>query len=770
MLSFFKKYFLISFFCLLNTLPVSAKDVFNQTAKLLGQPTLENILQACNFSNMNIKKQYIFDKNHLPKQIVVDLKPYLSVQQALSEQNKINWYKHKNKANSITQAYAAQELQTHLKKINIDLPIVDLKPENQATSSIILTTNANLFARQAANNLKMPSLLELEGVLGILPAGSNLYVFGQDRKALLSGVYRLLEMWGFAWYDPDEVTLPPRENVTIKDIDFILERPKLKFRGYWTWTEDFPIPDKFSIWVARNRLNIIGGVRPVLAGKLGLNNWGGGHNIITETFANQQLYNEKPEWYAQIQGNKWYSWLNRSRRIVDDMTNPNFSNRNAAEYFAEKVIERLATGDLQYVDVLNLWPADHPSATVWHVGEDAQAIGNHTDNLLYFYLIVTEKIAEARKAGVLQRPVTIAGISYYITWEPPTNLLVLKKLAGLDYLHIFYTNERMWSSIINKNLGIYSAHQKLVDQLTVWKTLLKNPMGIVEYHNYSFYGALAIDEFNNLPENHQYLTADDMVLYAYMHPLLQNAGPRRLLNKTIANLAWQNLLDSSVSEFSYAEEVRKTRQKYFLNRYKNYAEKWCEIHTLMSYSLQNAAEMFAHHSLETLLLQAVFWADPHYTAKESLQYIQRYLVGGFQHLPNLMGASTDVVSSDFLGLQASIQLQKMQQQRWVALMQEVKDITILNNMRNDVLWFSATVKRYELLAELAVYYQLYHNGGSKKAINQSVKKIHEALLFLEKSPTTQDAVSPVDQSLRFDFYRKLLCRHQNNIKSCQPEY
>ena len=336
-----------------------------------------NANSSCDFSdtrqfeNQNHKSANVSD---FPKKIIVSIKPYNTIQQALSDEENIDWYHENQKSLAITSAYAAIELQNHLAMVNIDIPILTSDSIDLSVPSFILTTETKKFHQLADNNLRQVTLKE--NSLVIFASGKNIVLFGTDRIALLHSIYRLLETYGFAWYDPYETHLPAAESIHLVNPQRIIEYPRVKYRGYWMWTEKGYAPDEFAIWLARNRLNLAGGIRPSLKSKLGIQEWGGGHYLITQIFADKDLFNTHPEWYSLIRG---------SKRIASSKINPSFTNKIGAEYFADKIIDRLANGDLQNIDILNLWPTDSRSNDVWDQSEQAKSVGNHTDNLLYFY-------------------------------------------------------------------------------------------------------------------------------------------------------------------------------------------------------------------------------------------------------------------------------------------------------------------------------------------------------------------------------------------------
>lgn len=742
----------------LNRNKLSDSVILSATRASLKKTKIEDFIKSvdcdCDIES-DQKDKFKKAKFHtaFPKQIIVSISPYLSYQQALKDEENINWHHDHEKAVAITAAYAATELKKHLEMIGIDIPIVASPVANLNIKSLILTTRLSDLTQR--NKLNSALINQTKEALAILPSNGNVVLFGTNRVNLLYASYRLLENLGFAWYDPYEVQLPDHpEKVHNLNLQPIMESPKVRLRGYWMWAVDGFIPDEFAIWLARNRLNLAAGIRPALRHKLGIKEWGGGHDLITQAFANESLYKAHPDWYALIQGPHWYSFLKRSRRIADSMINPSFASKEAAEYFADKLIPRLAAGDLGEIDILNLWPTDSRSKDVWDQNAKATSLGNQTDNLLFFYLVIAEKIDEAYRNGILHRPVMIAGISYYVTWEPPTNLEIIRRLKNLNYVHLFYTNQRSWSGRISQNLETQEANNRIIDSLTKWKVVFDNT-GIVEYHNYSVFSAVGVDDFEFAADNYEYLTENNTQLFAYMHPLLKNPGPRRLTNILFAQLGWEALSPKSNAN----SKAKNTRIRYFVDRYGKYASEWCKIYALMSRSTQNVKEMFAENSLDWLLLQKIYWDSPRYTQKEVVALIPRYIVGGVQSLPTFGDEDKGNERANFAGLRVSLLLQSFAKQKYHQLFEQATEEKIKHRMQDDIAWFDSTMSRYSLLKALSDYHIDSYDRKNNDGLEQHQRYIKKEVDNLTRSSVTADTISPVDQRAVFGNYLRFINSH-----------
>jgi len=130
-------------------------------------------------------------------------------------------------------------------------------------------------------------------------------------------------------------------------------------RGFWT--SNASIDHDELLWMARNRFNLIGvdGVNVSLARKLGFSLWGGGHRVLSSiVYAEREvegrtLFEVHPEWFGRVRGQP-----QPISKGAASYTNPCFTDDGLIAFFSDYLIESLREGDLQEVDVLNLWPSD----------------------------------------------------------------------------------------------------------------------------------------------------------------------------------------------------------------------------------------------------------------------------------------------------------------------------------------------------------------------------------------------------------------------------
>lgn len=678
----------------------------------------------------------------IPRQIVVSVAPYASIQEALSDEQRIDWTRDRSRARAITLAYAAQELHDHLARIGVDATISTAEKTPQAPSFVLAVEE------QLAPEMPLAGAeLDHEGFRGqgyaITPKDNHVFVTANDRVGVLYGVYRLLEYLGFAWYDPMETHTPGPSMATARIAwRQLAETPRVKLRGFSIYGSQ-TLPDEFAVWLARNRFNVGGKAKSFLQHKLGMLGWGGEHDLLQQEFSRPGLFEQHPEWYALIDGVR--------RPVVGsgNYYNPSFANADAANYFADRMIERLANGDLQDIDILNVWPTDD-RFNRFDQSPAALALGNETDNLLQFYLVVSKRFRGAYESGRLQRKVVVAGISYYLTMVPPTNQSITAALQTADYIHIFYLNERDWSDYIDSNLSNRDANRKIVSDLAAWKVVADLNYGVVEYYNYSVFAALGLSDFPFLAGNYETLVPGRGSMFAYMHPLLTNPGPRRLTNSLLARLAWQTRSTGSQIDAT-DDRSEQIIQEYFERRYAGHATEWREIYELMSRSVENAKEIFGHNSLYFVLFQELIWSEPPYTRSEAVEFIPLYRVGGVQDLPaRFSGVAT--VRESFRGLDESIQLQVAADAKWRAVLAGPMAAAVRARMESDVAWFMATASRYRLMAATCDYVVAREN---QLDLSEPRARMAQEISFLQSTGVTQDTISPVDQRSFLNQHRAL---------------
>jgi len=681
----------------------------------------------------------------LPRQIVVSVAPYGSVDEALQDEQNIDWSRDTDAARAITLAYAARELRDHLALAGLQASYssgVALGSEPAIILGIRNPGSPGTIAIPSEPSISYEALGD-QGYL-ITPWQGRIYITANDRAGVLNGMYGFLDQLGFAWYDPYEILAPsPRSLDGPISWRAVQATPRVSLRGFWIYG-DALIPDEFAIWLARNRLNIGGRAKPYLRHKLGLKGWGGEHDLLQQEFSRVGLFEQHPDWFALVDG------VRQPVAASGTYFNPAFANTEAARYFADRMIERLEGGDLADIDILNVWPADD-RFNRFDQSPEAVALGNESDNLLNFYAVLGERLREAFADGRLSRPVRIAGISYFLTMRPPSNGTVTSRLETSDYLHLFYLIERDWSGRFDTDLSNRDANRRILEDLTAWQSAADLDYGIVEYHNLSAYGALGLSDFPAFARTFGLLTRDRSALYAYMHPLLKNPGPRRLTNRLLARLAWIEVPsdpDSALLDDAGAALVRE----YFQRRYGEHAGEWQAIHELMAASVENAKEIFGTNSLDWLLLQELIWSVPHYPLAEAADLIARYRTGGAQDLPARF-SGVDTIRATFRGLDESMQLQDEAARRWTALLDGPSlPADVRRRMQDDIEWFAATASRYRLMAATSDFIWARQHGLD---LEEPRARIRRETDFLLSSAVLADTISPVDQRVYVDLHRRL---------------
>jgi hypothetical protein len=246
-------------------------------------------------------------------------------------------------------AFAAQELQRYVKKISgAELPIVHARSRKLG---IVLTVRPLQQDKKALEDPREEDRYRLN------VDSKNLQIEGTSPRAVLYGVYDLLERLGCGWCVPGDDTIPKADTLKISSLQ-VDTRPAFQYRMML----DYPllsVAQSIAIadWIAKNRLNwdhpcpnAFGEpkawyerrelVAPELK-KRGLRLIIGGHTIHTWVPTNN--FAVHPEWFAYIAGQRQQPALCLANT---DMTAELIKNM---QRFLDRCPE---------VDVVDLWHSD----------------------------------------------------------------------------------------------------------------------------------------------------------------------------------------------------------------------------------------------------------------------------------------------------------------------------------------------------------------------------------------------------------------------------
>ncbi len=695
------------------------------------------------FSSTSTGESWKVFKGSPFKNIMVSLGPYSSHEEALRDESLIDWSNDLKKANAITVAFASRELQHHFELIDERI-IIRKYNQHDVKNSIVLISETLLKKNHPKISRRVDfEILEDQGFAIVSENNKNIYIVARTRIGQLYGTYELLSKMGFSWYNPEETIVPRKIRGNLKSYE-VLKTPMVDLRGFWTFAEK-DLPENYVLWLARNKFNITGKTKPYLGQKLGIKIWGGEHNLIQEEFSKDGLFEKHPEWFTLNKNKRW------KVAAKGNYVNPSFANKEVPEYFSKRLIERLETGDLKDIDILNIWPSDRKGFRK-DESEYAMGIGNFSDTLLYFYLVIAENLEKAYESNILSRKVTLAGISYHQTLEPPSNLKITQQLETKDYIHVFYPSTRDWTYALNNYNSKSHSNLKLLEGIDSWRVATNFKSGFVQYNYKSNYSGIAITNHKNFAADFDYFFPERSELYAYMHPVDENPGPLELTNALIANMCWKKPLENSKN---IQEQVVL---EFFDKKYGKWAADWRALFNQMMKATSNAKLIFEAGSLSSILFQNIYWAKPMFTEEEAFDLISRYRGGGEQNLPDGYTFSTEkFYATQFIGLDESIEILREQEVKWSTMFRGVKDLEIRARMQNDIAWFETTQKRYELMA-------LCCDLASKKHLSENSSKIEEQIndniAFLSKSKTIANVFSPVSSKGFLEVVRKFLAEER----------
>jgi hypothetical protein len=235
----------------------------------------------------------------LPRTVVVNSDPYTSVAEAVNDAVNVDWIGDPTRASAVTLGYAARELSDHLTLLGVD---ADFARPSEATHSnelfLVLRGDPASEALLAGTSVDYSTMGDQGFEIGWVD--QNVYVAATTPTGILYGAYRLLEHIGFAWYAPGDISVPDTDTDAIRWTR-VRQRPRVELRGFWIFGEQL-LPDEYTIWLARNRLNIAAGATPYLGKMLGIKDWGGGHDLLQQEFSAPGLFEQHPEWYSIING------------------------------------------------------------------------------------------------------------------------------------------------------------------------------------------------------------------------------------------------------------------------------------------------------------------------------------------------------------------------------------------------------------------------------------------------------------------------------------
>lgn len=243
-----------------------------------------------------------------------------------------------------TEKYAAQELQSAIKKISgAELPIAT-QASSTGAARILIGTPESFSATKAANLFTT----KIEEETRIVRRDRVLYIAGLTPGAALRAVYTFLQdTLGARWFWPGESGeyLPKQPTISIGSLD-VRQVPDIAIRSISINDPHFD-PDTL-VWMARNRMNLhnLQGppsqIEPMH--EKGFQVMIGGHNAYLES----EVLEKHPEYIAEING---------KRQIMANPPHLCWSNADAQQAMADKISKWW--DDNPQIDSISFFGPDH---------------------------------------------------------------------------------------------------------------------------------------------------------------------------------------------------------------------------------------------------------------------------------------------------------------------------------------------------------------------------------------------------------------------------
>jgi hypothetical protein len=571
----------------------------------------------------------------------------------------------------------------------------------------------------------------------------NLLITARTSIGLLYGAYETLYAMGFRWYGTTELWISRPSRPVLPD--FSVPRaatPRFALRGAHTF--EASVPDEHLLWMARNKQNLIGsGVNAQLARALGIHLEGGGHNVISTILHSSRLVDgisllaKHPHWYGSDRPSGGAAKEGPVPYNADSYSNPCFAREDLIRFFGSELANRLLDGDLRDVAVLSLWPSDQPNLNLPSACKAQLPGARPVAHLIRFYSGVMRILQAEISRRRPERRVTIAGISYYDTWEAPDSglLAALAPLPNVSFLQVLYVNERSYSEPISSSQ--IGTNRVIGNAIAAWSRALSPngvQMGICDYYNYSIFYSLPSSFAAILPDDFDTYERQSASFINYMHPVKPDASPQRLLETLRSRLSWKGHETAAEIIGDYMRRMFGPLQLQ-------------PVLADVDRALSNLAEILGTNSSLLLMLgQHKFWTVPAFPEAQVPAAIATYLNGGRHRLPLVRQTFFAPLESEFVGILQSIQLLRSAERRAAELM-AVSVGDVRRRLEQDVPWIAFSRAIYEAVASVALGALPPQQGGIPK--DEALRRLADAFRDVDRFDRFGFTLSKIDQKATF---------------------
>ena len=458
------------------------------------------------------------------------------------------------KATRCTVSYAAEELKKYLNKTLIKAEIRYATKASQDRFAIFLVAE-NFDTKDDSYEL--------------IPGKQSFVIKGAGRIGVLYGVYEFLKLQGWCWFEPGkkgEIAPEPRT-------ELVLPEKYLSFQSKINIVRGFYIEgllkesEELLIWMARNRMNqgVYRARTEALSRKLGIEGEAGGHIFENILNPDRVLSTGKTMWEEYPQ---WYGLPGHGEKTKENALRTQFcvSQDSLVEFLCEELLGHIMT-EWKGADRINIWGFD-TWGSVCNC-DACKALGNGTDQNLYFMSKVREYMNRAKECGKLDHDIKLIMCVYEGTssMDPPENPIPQNMVDAGDYM-VFCPIVRCYAHDFFDDNCSYNKYYK--DCFCGWaKKVPKMPIVIMEYYNVSKFEDLPLLFTERLKRDIPFYAQNGADGFSYMHLPMVNWGLRTLTQLLFAELIWNPDM-----------EVNCFVEKYYQKRYGIYADIMKQVYGL----------------------------------------------------------------------------------------------------------------------------------------------------------------------------------------------
>ncbi|MBE6548403.1 MAG: DUF4838 domain-containing protein [Ruminococcaceae bacterium] len=386
--------------------------------------------------------------------------------------------------------YAAKELKAYLEKISPECVLEIINDSVSASTPEIVIGNSN---RTCYTETHIEGLYD---AFHVYEKNGNIYIFGENARAVIYAVYRLLETLGCRFFSADTESIPSLANIELEDGLDIFEGSPFEYRDiYWGCAFD-------TTWSLKNRLNgackntrdMGRNIPETLGGGL---NYAGPYFVHTfsQLIPPDEYFDTHPEYFSKIDGERTAKHLYSQLC----MTNPDvisLSAKKACQWLRENPERKMVSISQNDSFVLNSYcQCEECSKIIEREGAPSGA-------LIYFVNAVAEKI-EAEFPDVI-----VDTLAYQYSVKPPKYIKPRKNVCvrlctGGCGTHPIETCENnasikgafdTWSEVC-ANLYVWDYTTNFAQYLTPYPNLKAIPQNIKFFKNHNVKGLFVQGQF-----------------------------------------------------------------------------------------------------------------------------------------------------------------------------------------------------------------------------------------------------------------------------------